>query len=35
MGDLATIRPYADHFARPIEQVGADLESYAKLLTKW
>ena len=35
MGDLATIRPYADHFARPIEQVGADLESYAKLLAKW
>ena len=35
MADLSAIRPYADHFGRPIEQVGADLESYAKLLVKW
>ena len=35
MADLAAIRPYAAHFARPVEAVAADLESYAKLLTKW
>ena len=35
MADLSSIRAYADYFARPVEAVGADLESYAKLLMKW
>ncbi len=35
MADLSAIGRYADHCARPIEAVGADLESYAKLLAKW
>tara|TARA_R110002020_G_scaffold27595_2_gene89049 strand:+ start:561 stop:1208 length:648 start_codon:yes stop_codon:yes gene_type:complete len=35
MADYSAIAPYADHFARPLDQVGADLESYAVLLRKW
>ena len=35
MGDISTIEPYARHFARPIDLVAGDLESYAKLLVKW
>jgi 16S rRNA (guanine527-N7)-methyltransferase len=35
MADLSSIRPYAVHFSRSLDEVGADLESYAKLLTKW
>ena len=30
-----SIERYAPHFARPLEQVSADLESYARLLKKW
>ena len=35
MGDYSTIAPYARYFGRPLEDVGADLESYATLLRKW
>ena len=35
MGDRDAIAAYAQHFGRPIEQVAADLESYAKLIRKW
>ncbi|MGV8853448.1 MAG: 16S rRNA (guanine(527)-N(7))-methyltransferase RsmG [Devosia sp.] len=35
MADYSALMPYARHFARPIEDVGADLESYAALLRKW
>tara|TARA_R110002124_G_scaffold109676_12_gene262874 strand:- start:12762 stop:13409 length:648 start_codon:yes stop_codon:yes gene_type:complete len=35
MADFAAIAPYAEYFARPLDQVGADLESYAVLLRKW
>ncbi|RYE50217.1 MAG: 16S rRNA (guanine(527)-N(7))-methyltransferase RsmG, partial [Hyphomicrobiales bacterium] len=35
MADFKAIAPYAAHFARPIEAVGRDLESYAALLKKW
>jgi 16S rRNA (guanine527-N7)-methyltransferase len=35
MADYSSILPYAAHFARPVAAVGSDLESYAKLLTKW
>ncbi len=35
MADYSAIAPYARHFARPVDAVGADLESYAKLLAKW
>ncbi|SMQ85995.1 16S rRNA m(7)G-527 methyltransferase [Devosia lucknowensis] len=35
MGDIAAIQAYAGHVTRPIEAVANDLESYAKLLTKW
>ncbi|MCS6757883.1 MAG: 16S rRNA (guanine(527)-N(7))-methyltransferase RsmG [Candidatus Devosia euplotis] len=35
MTDYSAIAPYAGYFARPLEDVGADLESYAALLRKW
>jgi len=35
MSNFEPIRPYAAHFSRSVERVGADLESYAKLLGKW
>ncbi|MCP8882889.1 16S rRNA (guanine(527)-N(7))-methyltransferase RsmG [Devosia sp. XJ19-1] len=35
MPDISAIAPYAKHFARPLDDVAADLESYAKLLGKW
>lgn len=35
MTAYATIEPYAQHFSRPVAEVGKDLESYAALLTKW
>lgn len=35
MADLRAIAPYQDHFARSLEDVGRDLESYANLLRKW
>lgn len=35
MADFASILPYAGHFARPADEVAADLESYANLLKKW
>lgn len=31
----ASIEHYAPHFTRPLDQVTADLESYARLLRKW
>jgi len=35
MADYSSIARYAGRFARPLEEVGADLESYAVLLRKW
>lgn len=35
MADQTAIAPYAAHFARPLDDVVADLESYAQLLRKW
>lgn len=35
MPDFSVIEPYAAHLSRPVAVVGADLESYARLLTKW
>ena len=35
MDGIALVEPYAGHFTRPIEEVAADLESYAQLLRKW
>jgi len=35
MADFTAIAPYQQHFSRPLDQVGADLESYALLLRKW
>lgn len=35
MADFKAIAPYAEHFSRPLEAVGRDLESYAALLKKW
>jgi 16S rRNA (guanine527-N7)-methyltransferase len=35
MKDISAIAPYARHFSRPVDDVAADLESYAKLLVKW
>ncbi|MHA6299504.1 16S rRNA (guanine(527)-N(7))-methyltransferase RsmG [Devosia sp. CAU 1758] len=35
MADFSAIAPYSAHFTRPLDAVGADLESYAKLLAKW
>lgn len=32
---IAAIKPYEQHFSRPIESVAADLEHYARLLEKW
>lgn len=33
--DFGSIARYASHFTRPLDAVGADLESYAQLLRKW
>jgi 16S rRNA (guanine527-N7)-methyltransferase len=35
MADLTAIAPYASYFTRPLDDVAADLESYAQLLRKW
>jgi 16S rRNA (guanine527-N7)-methyltransferase len=35
MSDYSAIAPYAAALSRPLEEVGGDLESYAKLLAKW
>jgi 16S rRNA (guanine527-N7)-methyltransferase len=35
MADQAAIAPYSPYFTRPLQQVVADLESYAQLLKKW
>ena len=35
MDNVALIRPYADCFSRPLNEVADDLESYAQLLRKW
>ena len=35
MTDLAAIAPYSAYFARSLESVATDLESYATLLSKW
>lgn len=35
MVDFSAVAPYGDHFGRPIDEVGRDLESYANLLRKW
>ncbi|MGV8833848.1 MAG: 16S rRNA (guanine(527)-N(7))-methyltransferase RsmG [Devosia sp.] len=35
MSDYSAIAPYSRYFSRPLEDVGADLESYAALLRKW
>ena len=35
MANSASIEPYAAHFTRPMNEVAADLESYAQLLKKW
>ena len=35
MGQSDGIAPYAAHFTRPLQDVAADLESYAQLLRKW
>ncbi|WEK04200.1 MAG: 16S rRNA (guanine(527)-N(7))-methyltransferase RsmG [Candidatus Devosia phytovorans] len=35
MADYSAIAPYQQFFSRPLDQVGADLESYAQLLRKW
>lgn len=35
MGQSDAIAPYAAHFTRPLQDVAADLESYAQLLRKW
>ena len=35
MADYSAIAPYAPYFARGLDEVGADLESYAALLRKW
>jgi len=35
MAQIEAIAPYAAVLSRPVEAVAADLESYAKLLTKW
>lgn len=35
MADFAPIAAYAPLLARPLDMVGSDLESYAKLLGKW
>ena len=35
MADLSAIAPYQQYFARPLEAVAQDLESYAVLMRKW
>ena len=35
MSDYSAIAPYASLFSRPLDAVGADLESFANLLRKW
>jgi 16S rRNA (guanine527-N7)-methyltransferase len=35
MADLTAVAPYAPHFVRSLDEVAADLESYASLLRKW
>lgn len=35
MTKFDSIAPYAEHFGRPLDAVGKDLESYASLLRKW
>ena len=35
MADFTAVGRYAPHFTRPMDAVGADLESYAQLLRKW
>ena len=35
MAQIDAIAPYAERFTRPLEDVAADLESYAQLLRKW
>nr|WP_314256459.1 16S rRNA (guanine(527)-N(7))-methyltransferase RsmG [uncultured Devosia sp.] len=35
MPDFTAIAPYQHYFSRPLDRVGADLESYAQLLRKW
>ncbi|WP_338721454.1 16S rRNA (guanine(527)-N(7))-methyltransferase RsmG [Devosia sp. XK-2] len=35
MADYSAIAPYTAAFSRPLDEVGRDLESYAKLLAKW
>ena len=35
MADYSTIAPYQQHFARSLDEVGRDLESFSQLLHKW
>jgi 16S rRNA (guanine527-N7)-methyltransferase len=35
MADFDPIKPYERYFGRPLNEVGADLESFAALLRKW
>ncbi|MGV8955339.1 MAG: 16S rRNA (guanine(527)-N(7))-methyltransferase RsmG [Cypionkella sp.] len=35
MSEYDAVGPYALHFGRPVDEVLADLESYAQLLRKW
>jgi 16S rRNA (guanine527-N7)-methyltransferase len=35
MAQSDAVAPYAAHFTRPLQDVAADLESYAQLLRKW